>query len=282
MSDRRFETVLVGVDFSPALDALLSCLAGLADWGTRKLVLVHMVPVGYSARAGYGHEQEYLEDLEKRAALLREAGMEVETLVRDSSRPAVQFSALAAELGVDMVLVGSRSHNFVQRLFLGSFASEVIRGSTVPVLIQRIEKTGEATQDLCEAVCRNNLERVLLATDFSEQAVAAEEAALALATRAQRLDVLTVLPEKGGQEPPETRIEALRGRLGEIMPTGEVYTVTTGSPADTIIQFARQGYTLIVVGRHGSGRIASSLIGSTAVKVCEEAQRPVLLVPAGE
>lgn len=56
--------------------------------------------------------------------------------------------------------------------------------------------------------------------------------------------------------------------------------ITEGTAADVIIREARNDYTLIILGRHGNGRRTEALIGSTAEKVCRDAQRPVLLVPA--
>lgn len=167
MSENRFNKVVVGVDFSPAENALLSCLPELKRWGTETLVLAHMVPVGYTSVSGYGHEGDYLQDLEKTAGPLREAGLTVETLVRDSTHPAKAFAALADEVDANMIVVGSRSHNFLHKLFLGSFATEVIQHARVPVLIERIEKSARQTVATCEAVCRQNLDRILLATDLS-------------------------------------------------------------------------------------------------------------------
>jgi nucleotide-binding universal stress UspA family protein len=39
------------------------------------------------------------------------------------------------------------------------------------------------------------------------------------------------------------------------------------------------GATLIILGKHGRGWLAESVIGSTAESVCRQARRPVLMVP---
>lgn len=106
-----------------------------------------------------------------------------------------------------MILVGSRSHNFLHRLFLGSFATEVVHHATLPVLIERIEKTEQATVETCEAVCRRNLDKVLLATDFSDQA------ALALAQKAGRIDTMAVADQELTQAQARTSLDKLKSRL---------------------------------------------------------------------
>lgn len=52
-----------------------------------------------------------------------------------------------------------------------------------------------------------------------------------------------------------------------------------GDPAGVIARVAEEGYTLVIVGKHGRNWIEGMVIGSTAAKVCEIAKRPVLMVP---
>lgn len=281
MAEHAFNKVLVGVDFSPAENALLSCLPELVQWGIDSLVLAHMVPVRYPASAGYGHEADYLNELEAKAKPLREAGLEVATLVRDSAQPGKDFAALAREIGADMILVGSRSHNFLHRLFLGSFATEVLHHASLPVLIERIEKTGQATEETCEAVCRRNLNKVLLATDLSYQASAAEELSETLAQKTGRLDVMTVLDGTASEEHASRHLNRLKQRLEARGGQTDVFIQTTaGKASDAIAACARQDYTLIIIGKHGHGWTRDALIGSTADRLCQIARRPILVVPA--
>ena len=279
MSEIQFNKVLVGVDFSPAENALLSCLPELKRWGTETLVLAHMIPVGYTATAGYGHEAEYVKELEEKAEPLRQAGLTVETRVRDSSQPAEDFVALAGELGADMMLVGSRSHNFLHKLFLGSFATEVLQQAELPVLVERIEKSAEQTVEACEAVCRQNLDKVLLATDLSREVVNAEKTAIALAEKAGQVNLLTVAEEGLSEEAVRDHLDALKQRLPAFGKEGEIL-IAEGTPSAAIIREALNDYTLIIMGKHGNGRHAEALVGSTAEKVCRDSRRPVLVVPS--
>lgn len=278
MADIQFTKVLVGVDFSPAENALLSCLPELTQWGTQTLVLAHVIPVRYTGAPGYGHEAQYREALEEKAAPLREAGLEVETLVRNSTQPAKDFVALANDLGADLILVGSRSHNFLHKLFLGSFATKVVHLASLPVLIQRIEKTEQSTVSTCEAVCRRNLDKVLLATDLSDQAAAAERAAMALATKAGQMDVISVTGPDITEAQANAYLQDLKTRLVAEGAHTNVYTAS-GKASDAIAARATRDYTLIILGKHGHGWSQGAKIGSTADRICQVAQRPVLIVP---
>lgn len=277
-----FSKILVGVDFSPAESSLLSCLPDLLNWGVEKVVLAHVIKVGYSQGAGYGHEGAYLAQLEKDAAPLREAGLEVDVSVTASGVVADELLRIAHEEGAELVVVGSRSHNFLYEVFLGSVAKEILRKADLPVLIERLEPSRAGDAATCAAVCSRSLERVLLATDLSERSSAAEEAALQLATKADAVDILTVLSDGGGESERhavENHHQELARRMKQ---TGIVAEsrIQIGGPADTITRAAQEGYTLIVVGKHGRNWIEGKIIGSTAAKVCEIAQRPVLMVPA--
>lgn len=70
------------------------------------------------------------------------------------------------------------------------------------------------------------------------------------------------------------RIEAAGGRTAS--------RIETGDPDAIISRAGEDGYSLIVVGKHGRNWIDSKIIGSTAAHVCEIARRPVLMVPLGK
>jgi nucleotide-binding universal stress UspA family protein len=271
-----FRTAIVGLDLSPAQDALLSCLPALERWGVSRIVLVHVIRIGFGQGAGYGHEQEFRDWLEGCAEPLRSAGLEVEVVVTDSGSVGRTLVDFARERDADLLVVGSRSHNLLRTAFLGSVAREVARQADLPVLVQRIEAEPGTDPQACLAVCHETLDRVLLATDFSEHSAPAEAAALALAPRAGRIDCLHVGAASNSEAVQRTR--ALADRLARAG-TRAVARVETGEPEEVIAQVGQEGYTLIVMGKFGRGRIQSALIGSTAARVCEAAGIPVLLVP---
>jgi len=55
-------------------------------------------------------------------------------------------------------------------MHLGGVASEIIQNARKPVLLVRLKITTVQKRQQCEAVCRNLLDHVLFATDFSDNA----------------------------------------------------------------------------------------------------------------
>jgi nucleotide-binding universal stress UspA family protein len=280
-----FNKALVALDLSPAEQPILECLPALRHWGIGHLVLTHVIQIGYMQGAELAHQQDLVDWLERCAGPLRAAGLSVEAQVRVSGVPADAILELAKEASVDLVVIGSRGQNMLSKLFLGSVAREVIRTTTVPLLLEWIEPSAAATATRCEAVCKDTLRHVLLATDLSTRAAGAETAALELAPRAQGVDCVHVIaPDEDARAPLSQstaraalsalvqRIEAAGGRGSAMLLEGDAST-------EIARYAASQGASLIVVGTHGQSWVSSVFIGSTAAKLCEIAGRPVLLVP---
>lgn len=283
-----FTSALVALDLSPAEEPLLDCLPDLKKWGINRLVLAHVVAVGYNQFAGFGHEDDFRAWLENCAAPLREAGLEVTVVVRSAGVVADEILALAAGIEMDLVVIGSRGQSRARRLFLGSVARDVIRKATRPVLLQWIEPSADGTRERCEAVCKHALGHILLATDLSRQAAGAERAFVELAARSEQSDLLTVLtPDALAATPalPTVVAAALDDIRKRLAPRSEPVTplLEKGRPCDAIARIAGElDCTLVIVGKHGQGWLESKVIGSTAAKVCETARRPVLVVPIHE
>jgi len=79
-----FTSALVALDLSPAEEPILDCLPDLKKWGITKVILTHVIQVGYNQLAGYGHADDYRAWLEKCAIPLREADIAVDFVVRTS------------------------------------------------------------------------------------------------------------------------------------------------------------------------------------------------------
>jgi nucleotide-binding universal stress UspA family protein len=238
-----FTRALVGIDLSPAERSLLSCLPDLTRWGIESVVLAHVIEVGYGQGAGYGHEDAYRAWLTERAGPLRSAGLAVTVSVTASGVPADELLAVARVEGADLVVVGSRSHNFLYEIFLGSVAREVIRKSDIPVLIERLEPTQAGHAETCAAICSRALERILVAADLSPQSRSAEDAAVRLAARAGHIDFLTVLPDdatdadrraaEGGHQELVQRVTDVGGSAGS--------RIEAGVPSDAIARAGQAG-----------------------------------------
>jgi nucleotide-binding universal stress UspA family protein len=144
--------------------------------------------------------------------------------------------------------------------------------------------------------------RILVATDFSESADAALDAAIELA-RPNRaaLDLVHVYPLPGVSVPfadalwvasPEM-LASLQTRLGEALDQRAARVraqglecsaaAVQGAAAQEIVQRAAQGPAdVIVIGTHGRSGLSHALLGSVAERVVQHAACPVLVVPHRE
>jgi nucleotide-binding universal stress UspA family protein len=81
--------------------------------------------------------KEAADYLERVAAGLRARSLRVQTRVAVEAQPAVAILHEAKPPAVDVVALETHGRRGLKRLFLGSVADKVIRGSAVPVLVQR-------------------------------------------------------------------------------------------------------------------------------------------------
>jgi len=135
--------ILVAVDGS---DTSLKAARMAADIALRfgaKLTLVHVVPKLLLPPDVYGltiaevekEHRAYAENLlEKTIAQLENAGLEIDTTVLYGS-PAESLAEESAADDVGMVVVGSRGHGAVARMFIGSVSDRLVHISPKPVLV---------------------------------------------------------------------------------------------------------------------------------------------------
>jgi nucleotide-binding universal stress UspA family protein len=280
-----FRTALLALDHSAAQGPLLDCLTDLRDMGVARVILTHVVRVGYGQGAEYGNKDALEEWLQGLSAPMRDAGLDVTVDIRAAGEIARDILQAAREHGADLIVIGSRGQNMIRGLFLGSVAREVIRLSSLPVRLEWIEVKGKVGEEDCERTCHTGLRRLLLATDFSHQSQSAEQAVIELARRGAHVDVLHVLTpgnRKVYGRWPRMAQAALSYIADDIAATGGKAAVhlIEGKPSQEIARLAAaRDADLIVVGKHGSSWVESMAIGSTAANLCEIARRPVLMVP---
>jgi nucleotide-binding universal stress UspA family protein len=135
--------ILVAVDGS---DASLKAARMAADVALRfgaKLTLCHVVPKLLLPPDVYGltiaevekEHRAYADRLlETAVATLDEPGVDITTTVLYGS-PAEAIAEAGAATDVGMIVVGSRGHGSVARVFLGSVSDRLVHISTKPVLV---------------------------------------------------------------------------------------------------------------------------------------------------
>ncbi|MGB9867122.1 MAG: universal stress protein [Bacillota bacterium] len=272
-----FERIVVGLDGSTASERVLARLNDLRAVGTQSVALAWVVDVGITGGMAPNLVNGHVEWLREKAWQLK--GFDV-SWHAPVGFPGYEITRLAEELGASLVLIGSRGESLWRDAFLGSTASDTLRLSNVPVLIER---TGQ--EDLI-APLRPLWERLLLATDVSAAAERAEAVTCKLAPVAREIVVLSVVDEGTGQEQLRRLEEAASEHIrclvdrcsgGGLKVSGKT---AVGIASVNIIRTAEEiDASLIIVGKRGRGRIRELLIGSTAEAVARRASRPVLVVP---
>jgi nucleotide-binding universal stress UspA family protein len=194
---------------------------------------------------------------------------------------------LSEELGVGLLVVGSRGLGTVRRILIGSHSEEIVHHARVPVLVVR---RGESAWPPS---------RVIIGEDFSDDARRAGELAASIGALYGSQVLLVYahpdLPEvppgeareavaqelRGAREQDEERLEGRADELGEILGSRPEILVSDGYPAAVVLQAAHQETPppLIAVGSRGIAGIRRTRLGSVSTKVVTAAPGPVLVYP---
>ena len=205
-------------------------------------------------------------------------GAVTQVVMRDiSASPAIL--RYAAEQQADLIVMGTHSRKGMDRLFMGSVASEVIRRSEVPVLAIGPEQHHP----------EDGYQRLLAAVDFSPSSDAALRQARAMALEHQA-DVIAQHVIDDRSLPPyfqgdfiEPQRESARLAMQQLLRTLDAPpridpVISTGKPAPALVEAARaHAVDLIVVGDAGLSALDRFFLGSTADRLLRVATCPVLV-----
>jgi nucleotide-binding universal stress UspA family protein len=235
------------------------------------------------------HHRE--EEVEYMATLVRRLSAELEGVdarVIEGSRVVAGIAAHATEVGADMVFIASHGDPGVSHFWLGSVADELIRRTTVPLLV-----TGP--RDGARAAFPT-IRHILVPLDGSElaESVLAPAVELARATGA-RMTLVRVVPlvtvlgprvlplVQHELEPELARAKTyLDDVAAELRDEGlDVATRAAfgQAPPLTIAQMAdASDADVIALATHGYGGLKRTLFGSVANRLLRATSRPVLIV----
>lgn len=290
--------ILAATDFSETAEAALDWAAELARLQGARLELIHAVtlpPVmsGFVAPGPLFDEEvraAALARLGETAIRLRQSGgtgAEVATHLA-MGMPSQVILHRAGELPAAAIVMGTRGLTGLRHLLLGSTTERVMHRAPCPVLSVHPGDRGR----------HRPIRSILVPTDFSRDAELAIEAAhrlLAPLEQEARLVLLHAfnLPiEYTAYGPIPTSVDYLKDRgleserlLEEMRERllREGLTVETvsreGDPAAVIAAEAEaRGVDLIAMGTHGGSALRHLLIGSTAERVLQHANCPVMTI----
>ncbi len=201
------------------------------------------------------------------------------------------LDSIIAEIGVDLLVVGTHGRTGLGKLLLGSVAEDILRHAGCPVLTVGPEVAGHARLPVYHGKSRDlapvdlDLERIVYATDFAPASVIVAPVAVKLAEEFEsQLTLLHVFEgyENLGERPGPIE-EGIR-RLQELVPRNArlAYAPETvmqfGTAADVIVKVAGEREAdLIVLGAHPTVG-TTHLPWTTVHQVVAHASCPVLTV----
>lgn len=283
--------IVVGTDFSPEAEVAVKHAVHIARRTGAEITLVHACPVvAPPARtlatqwtALMQHNlSESRKKLEELCTSVSGQGARVSHLIGDDVPDAAIIDA-AAELGAELIIVGTRGLTGAQHLLLGSVAEKVIRKSKVSVMVAR--PAGRLG---------GGYRHILVPTDFSDHAEHALDAATLIAADGAHIDVWHWWhgPYGGPLPDPESLRQEIENSVrsaGEELleryrsPRYRLSFATAEAPPKFGIQHrltSSGDYDLVIVGSHGRRAVARWLVGSVAEATARHAPCSVLVARA--
>lgn len=296
--ERKLRRILAATDFSSTAKAGVDWAIELALAHDARIDLVHALLVPSRATDFVPSPPDFTEALQEAASgrlneitkRVRERGVEVSAELK-LGVPSQVILESAIQQDADLVVVGTRGLSGLRHLLLGSTAERVVQHAHCPVLTVH---PGDADK-------HRPLDTILVPTDFSKDAETAYFAALDLlgnqtSTKVVLLHVYHLPYEYTAYGTIPTSLDYFRDVEGaaedrlvtlaeELRNQGfQVETVAReGFPPEVILGEAEAvGADLIAMGTHGRTGLAHLVLGSTAERVVQRADCPVLTVRSEE
>ncbi len=288
--------ILVGYDCSPASDAALSWVNEMQQVGPCETNVLQLDwPPDEAQRLGYHGPmpltenpapiQNFLErDLAEHVAQRLSPENVTVTVAPGWGHPGGHLLEMVHREQADLIVVGTHHRHGWSRLRFGSVSRNVLHHAPISVAV--VPPPGERSRRSIP-----KLERVLVATDFSELGNSAVPYGGAIVRPGGTLRILHVMePASATPEEKEPRPEKdnpkLRLQLRALVPPEaqnrfriEPEIVESGDPAVAIRQAAeRFNADVICLGSHGRSGLAKTILGSVAQAVMTASSRPVLVI----
>ena len=152
----RYESILIAVDASDEADEVLEAATTVDPRGAARFRVVTVIPPvmgGISGVDGASFAatwplrdmeetitREITESVRERVARFGIAPDQVDVLF---GRPAAEIRAHAANLGADLIVIGSHGRHGIPQVMLGSTANGVLHGAGSDVLTVRIREAAD-------------------------------------------------------------------------------------------------------------------------------------------
>lgn len=278
----KLDKILVPIDFSESSPVLIAYAKKVATSFHSEIHLVHsnealMAPVSAES---FGFEQVAYQDiiqqievrfgekLDEFSSALKKEGFKVKTAVL-TGRAHMQISEYADKQECGLILIGSTGHSKLHYLFLGSTTERLLRLTTKPVMSIRIS----------EAVFSGEIKNICVPVDFSDRAEKVIPSAIQWATHfGAKLFFVHVDVLGKYMDPEEDILPDIETKFPGLKSISFEKKILKGENiAENLIQFGKKNeIDCFMQTSHGSGKIASALLGSKADELIRLSSVPVV------
>lgn len=285
-----FRHVFVATDFSKGAERAVARAAKLPIADDGKITLLHVLPEAPPSKARAAAEDTARHELGEATRALAQSisarGRRDVQLAADSCRgqPYVEVIRHARTAGADLLVLGRHGHRPIKDMFIGSTAERVIRAGDLPALV-------------VHGPAKEPYHRPLFAVDLGDHSrsqvvdglrVLGPEASSAALVHAYQVPFEGFLaPGAAGGTTTELRkeykraaaakMETLVGSLEELETSWETKIAHGDARKVILVEIARRGADLLVVGSHGRAGLSLALLGSVSEWVTRAATCDVLV-----
>jgi nucleotide-binding universal stress UspA family protein len=269
-------------------------LLALKRCGLEEIEFLHVIDrddVSFDRYRGFDEE---LADKRRNAAATRFEDWK-EQLAADGVKASFQIEVGEPEAEIlsgirkskaDLVVAGRQREKPMEKVYMGGTSMAVVRHSKTPVMICKPRADDLGSDDRAF----NPFERVLLATDFSDIAAAAEDFGARLGGAASECHIAHVLNDRdtGGKkgsrfdEISATAKKSLSASAAKLEPTYPkvVSHLCAGKTVEELLRLRTESdATILVMGTTGRHGLKELWLGSASHRCVEHSDVPVLLVP---
>jgi nucleotide-binding universal stress UspA family protein len=294
----QFKKILFPTKFQELAFNSLESILELKKAGLEEIVLTHIIPredVAFVPYGGYMKDEE--ERLREQAQIRFQDWQEaiskkgIESKIRiEVGAPIAKILRIADEEKVDLIVAGRKKRTTLEKVYVGSHTLELMRRSTIPILISKYMVQFEWEGEIITKVNDRIFTNPLLATDWSAPSEKALQAVSSLKGIIDKAIVTHIIGVKIGKGLDKSEVKRLekesKERLGKYCDELKKGGITaeshlfSGRTAPEIMRVARERKaTMIVMGTTGKDRLKEFWLGSVSHRVAEASELPVLLVP---
>lgn len=285
--------IVVATDFSDGATIALERAAALAKSWQAPLYVLHVFNDGiwaslasiYESASWYGADSG-LATRRLLAGLASDLShrYEIDAQAASASGSAAeQIARFATATEAALLVIGKQGEHWISDALIGETALKLAKTAALPVLVARDK-------------AQRHIKRIIIATDFSENAFRAAEATIRLFPDADKRLLNTYAVQFEGRMrlagasqddiasyrrvEHAHAVEGMRAFAERLGPAKHLSTsVVFGFPAAGVLEASAKDVDLIVIGRYGRDHIEDLLLGSATRNILYHANCDVMLVP---